>query len=114
MSNRPQSNSSPQPPSLGGSVDFLASSPSRRRQKRAAPQGERKLLFFFIPNDCCSARAEALEARSSHLSTLPSKGGKAFAPFGKGGSERSERGIFSAPNERAHHHFSDTICGSDR
>ncbi len=59
-------------------VDFLRDSPlrrgsgqaSRRRQKRAAPQGERKNAYQFESNGSCTVRAEALEARSSHVSTV--------------------------------------------
>jgi len=43
--------------------------PSRRRQERAAPQGERQSASHFKSNESCTVRAEALEARSSHLST---------------------------------------------
>jgi len=46
----------------------IQNGPSRRRQKRAAPQGERK-AFHFESNASCTVRAEALEARSSEAST---------------------------------------------
>ncbi len=64
------------PPPCQGTVDFLAGSPSRRRQERAAPQGERQSACDSESNDSQTVRAEALEARSSHLSTVPQGGGK--------------------------------------
>ena len=50
------------------SVD-LRESPSRRRQRRAAPQGERQSVSHTDSNDSQTVRAEALEARSLHVAT---------------------------------------------
>ena len=57
-------------PSPSRVVDCLRSRPSRRRQKRAAPQGERKNALHFKSNESSTVRAEALEARLSHLQTV--------------------------------------------
>jgi release factor glutamine methyltransferase len=45
--------------------------PSRRRQKRAAPQGEPTGALRLESNDSWTVRAEALEARSSQLAPSP-------------------------------------------
>jgi len=55
-------------------VDHLRKRPSRRRQDRAAPQGEREQGLHFESNESRTVRAEALEARSWHLATRASAG----------------------------------------
>jgi len=49
-------------------VGFLRDSPSRRRQKKAAPQGERKGSGNSESNDSQTVRAEALEACPERMS----------------------------------------------
>ena len=56
-------------------ADRDAGRPSRRRQKRAAPQGERDHSCSSESNDSQTVRAEALEARPSAIAWLMSECG---------------------------------------
>jgi type III restriction enzyme len=53
------------------SVDFLRDSPSRRRQEDGGSSGRAESSFLLNETNSDTARAEALEARSSSLSTAP-------------------------------------------